>query len=146
MKKNLAKATALLLTAGMIGGTGLTAAASDVELNPAGTYPVVKDGTLEFDCFTMSMPNVEDLQTNDFTKYMEEKTGITMNFLTGGRDDWSDKLNLMLQSGDYPDVILGVSPDEKHIVNIHCMTVDKGWLWAFVENKDGEIKLIKAGI
>ena len=79
----------------MIGGTGLTAAASDVELNPAGTYPVVKDGTLEFDCFTMSMPNVEDLQTNDFTKYMEEKTGITMNFLTGGRDDWSDKLNLM---------------------------------------------------
>ena len=32
------------------------------------------------------------------------------------------------------------------IVNIHCMTVDKGWLWAFVENKDGEIKLIKAGI
>ena len=57
------------------------------------------------------MPNVEDLQTNDFTKYMEEKTGITMNFLTGGRDDWSDKLNLMLQSNDYPDVILGVSPD-----------------------------------
>ena len=44
MKKNLAKATALLLTAGMLGGTGLTAAASDVELNPAGTYPVVKDG------------------------------------------------------------------------------------------------------
>ncbi|MFQ9396366.1 MAG: hypothetical protein ACLR2E_23020 [Lachnospiraceae bacterium] len=71
----------------------------------------MKDGTLEFDCFTMSMPNVEDLQTNDFTKYMEEKTGIKMNFLTGGRDDWSDKLNLMLQSNDYPDVILGVSPD-----------------------------------
>ena len=77
MKKNLAKATALLLTAGMLGGTGITAAASDVELNPGGTYPVVKDGTLEFDCFTMSMPNVEDLQTNDFTKYMEEKTGMT---------------------------------------------------------------------
>jgi hypothetical protein len=42
--------------------------------------------------------------------------------------------------------IFGVSPDEKHIVNIHCMTVDKGWLWAFVGNKDGEIKLIKARI
>lgn len=25
------------------------------------------------------------------------------------------------------------------------MTVDKGRLWAFVENKDGEIKLIKLG-
>ena len=34
MKKNLAKATALLLTAGMIGGTGLTAAASDVGAEP----------------------------------------------------------------------------------------------------------------
>ena len=43
MKKNLAKATALLLVAGMIGGTGLTAAASDAELNPAGTYPVVQE-------------------------------------------------------------------------------------------------------
>ena len=32
------------------------------------------------------------------------------------------------------------------IVNIHCMTVDKGRFWAFVGNKDGEIKLIKAGI
>ena len=40
----------------------------------------------------------------------------------------------------------GVSSDEKHIVNIHCMTVDKGRFWAFVGNKDGEIKLIKARI
>ena len=32
------------------------------------------------------------------------------------------------------------------IVNIHCMTVDKGRFWAFVGNKDGEIKLIKARI
>jgi putative aldouronate transport system substrate-binding protein len=112
MKKNLAKATALLLTAGMVSGMCMTTASADeVELNPGGTYPVVKDGTLEFDCFTMTMPNVEDLATNDFTLYLEELTGIKMNFLTGGRDDWSDKLNMMLASGDYPDVILGVSPD-----------------------------------
>ena len=32
------------------------------------------------------------------------------------------------------------------IVYINCMTVDEGRLWAFVENKDGEIKLIKARI
>ena len=110
MRKNLAKATALLLAAGMVAGMCVTASA-ETELNPAGTYPVVKDGTLEMDCFTMSMPNVEDLQSNDFTKFMEEKTGIIMNFQTGGRDDWEDKLNMMLQSGDYPDVILGVSPN-----------------------------------
>ncbi len=82
-----------------------------VELNEAGTYPIVKDGTLNMSIFMMSMPNVEDFATNDFTKFMEEKTGIKMEFVTGGRDDWSDKLNMILQSDDYPDIILGVSPD-----------------------------------
>lgn len=83
-----------------------------VELTPPGTYPVVKDGEkLEMSVFTMSMPNVKNLATNDFTKFLEKKTGIKINFQTGGRDDWSDKLNLELQSGDYPDIILGVSPN-----------------------------------
>lgn len=111
MRKNLAKMTALLLSVGMIAGSAMTVAADEVELNPAGTYPIVKDGTLEFENFTMSMPNVENIQTNDFTKFLEEKTGIIMNFQTGGRDDWKDKLNMLLQSGDYPDIIFGVSPD-----------------------------------
>ncbi|MDY3917767.1 MAG: extracellular solute-binding protein [Candidatus Limivivens sp.] len=111
MRKNFAKATALFLSVSMMAGMCVTASAGEAELNPAGTYPVVKDGTLEMECFTMSMPNVENLQTNDFTKFLEEKTGIIMDFQTGGRDDWQDKLNMMLQSGDYPDVILGVSPD-----------------------------------
>ena len=109
MKK---KVLSLALAASMIMGMSATTVfADDVELNPGGTYPVVKDGTLDMDVFTMTMPNVEDIQTNDFTKYMEELTGINMNFMTGGRDDWEDKLNMMLQSGDYPDVILGVSPN-----------------------------------
>ncbi len=111
MRKNLAKMTALLLSVGMIAGSAMTVSADEVELNPAGTYPIVKDGTLEFENFTMSMPNVENIQTNDFTKFLEEKTGIIMNFQTGGRDDWKDKLNMLLQSGDYPDIIFGVSPD-----------------------------------
>ena len=109
MKK---KVLSLALAASMIMGMSATTVfADDVELNPGGTYPVVKDGTLDMDVFTMTMPNVEDIQTNDFTKYLEELTGINMNFMTGGRDDWEDKLNMMLQSGDYPDVILGVSPN-----------------------------------
>lgn len=108
MKRKLAKATALLLAAGMI-GTSLPVSAA--ELNPAGTYPIVADGEVDFEIFTMSMPNVEDLNTNDFTKYLEELTGITVEFRTGGRDDWEDKLNMDLNSGDYADIILGVSPN-----------------------------------
>ncbi len=80
-------------------------------LNPGGTYPVVKEGELELSMFTMSMPNVEDFATNDFTKYMEELTGIKMEFLTGGRDDWQDRLNMLLQTDDYPDIIFNVAPN-----------------------------------
>lgn len=76
-----------------------------------GGYPIVEPGSLELSMFTMSMPNVEDFATNDFTKYMEELTGIKMTFYTGGRDDWEDKLNMILQSNDYPDIIFGVSPN-----------------------------------
>ena len=81
-------------------------------LTEAGTYPIVKEGKeLELTIFTMSMPNVEDFETNDFTLYLEELTGIDLTFVTGSRDDWSEKLNMLLNSGDYPDVILGVTPD-----------------------------------
>lgn len=102
MRKNLAKATALLMTAGMVAGMAVTTSAA--------TYPVVEGDPLEMTVFTMSMPNVEDLQTNDFTKYLEELTNIKMEFLTGGRDDWQQILTVMLNSNDYPDLILGVDP------------------------------------
>lgn len=105
--------TAIAMSAGMLAGCGSSKGgdSASVELNDAGTYPIVKDGTIDMTMFTMSMPNVEDFATNDFTKYMEEKTGIHMSFVTGGRDDWEEKLNMILQSDDYPDIIFGVSPN-----------------------------------
>lgn len=128
MKKRFIKITAILLTLTM--AVGLSAcgdsstsagktedtkaeskvAGDDSNLNEVGTYPIVKE-PIEMSVFTMAMPNVADLATNDFTKYMEEKTGIKLTFQTGTRDDWRDKLNMALQSGDYPDVILGVDPN-----------------------------------
>lgn len=131
MRRKLTQAMALgmaaMMTVGMLAGCGgkkadeggatseggsdsKTEASADT-LNPAGTYPIVKDGTLDMSLFTMSMPNVEDFATNDFTKFMEEKTGIHFEFITGGRDDWEDKLNMLFQSDDYPDVIFGVGPN-----------------------------------
>ncbi|WP_130836242.1 extracellular solute-binding protein [Lachnoclostridium sp. Marseille-P6806] len=73
-------------------------------------YPVA-DEPVNLSVFTMSMPNVTDLSTNDFTMYLEKLTGVHLEFQTGSRDDWREKLNLALSSGDYPDVILGVNPD-----------------------------------
>jgi putative aldouronate transport system substrate-binding protein len=120
MRKKMKKITALSLSAVMAlgmtacGASGGDKASSDdkVALTEKGTYPIVEEGQdLTLTCFTMTMPNVEDLATNDFTKFMEEKTGIHVEFETGTRDDWEDKLNMSLQSGDYPDIILGVSPN-----------------------------------
>lgn len=110
-KKTVSVGLAAVMAVGMLSGFGKKSEAASVELNDAGTYPIVKEGTLEMTVFTMSMPNVEDFATNDFTKYLEEKTGIHMEFISGGRDDWEDKLNMLLQSNDYPDIILGVSPN-----------------------------------
>lgn len=113
LKKAMALSMVAAMTIGMLGGCGSDKKekAASVELNEAGTYPIVKDGTLDMTMFRLSMPNVENFETNDLTKFMEEKTGIHFEFITGGRDDWEDKLNMLLQSDDYPDVILGTSPD-----------------------------------
>ena len=74
----------------------------------ASTYPIVEPGSLELDIFMLSMPNVEDFATNDFTKYMEDLTGIHMNFYTAGRDDVDQKLPMLLNPGDqsYPDILM----------------------------------------
>ncbi|MGN6715033.1 extracellular solute-binding protein [Anaerocolumna jejuensis] len=118
MKSILKKFTAVTLSIVMV--LGMTACkekssstvSQEVTLTDSGTYPIVADGkNITLTCFTMTMPNVEDLQTNDFTKFLEEKTGIHIEFETGTRDDWEDKLNMSLQSGDYPDIIMGVSPN-----------------------------------
>ena len=82
------------------------AAAADTTAAPAA--PAEK---AELTIFTMSMPNVEDFETNDFTLYLEETLNLDLNFVTGTRDDWSDKLNMIMNSDDIPDIIFGVSPD-----------------------------------
>jgi len=138
MKKFIALTLCLVMAAGLLGGCGGDSGdstkgdasgsqesttqsessednagdeVSSSHLNPAGTYPIIKDGTMEMSVYTLSMPNVTDLETNDFTRYLEELTGVKLTFYTGGSNDWEEKLNLLLQTNDYPDVILGVSPN-----------------------------------
>lgn len=131
--RKLKKATALLLcllmtfslaacgggTTKETGGTGEKAENGEAQadsgstgiLTETGTYPIVKE-PIELTLFCVSMPNVEDFATNDFTKFMEEKTGIKINFETGSRDDWETKLNLAFSTGDYPDMIMFASPSQ----------------------------------
>lgn len=116
MKKRLTCIVSVALAATMVVSSAAPVYAKkkkkEVKLTEAGTYPIVPEGEeLTLTCFTMTMPNVENLETNDFTKYLEDLTGVHIEWVTAGRDDWKEKLNMMLSSGDYPDMLLGVSPD-----------------------------------
>lgn len=64
LKKMIVFGTAIAMSAGMLAGCGSSKGgdSASVELNDAGTYPIVKDGTIDMTMFTMSMPNVEDLR------------------------------------------------------------------------------------
>lgn len=57
MRKNLAKATALLLTAAMAAGMCAMGASAEEESTGV-SYPIVEPGTMDVEMFTMSMPNV----------------------------------------------------------------------------------------
>jgi len=113
----LCLALALSLAACSTGGKSQTTSAAQSAagsaqdiLNPVGTYPIVKE-PIELRVFTISAPNVEDLATNDFTKYLEQKTGVKLTFETATRDNWEEKLNLVLSTNDYPDIVMWFEPD-----------------------------------
>ena len=85
-----------------------TSAASDSNVSAPGEFPIVKDQvTLKF--LSKNMVAIEDYNTNEFTKYMEEKTNVKVVWETIPSDNVSEKVNLVLASGDYPDVFCGVS-------------------------------------
>lgn len=107
--KKFKRVAALACAAAMT--MGLSSAAFAADLNEVGTYPI-SDETLEFDMFCLTMANIEDFQTNDFTKYMEDLTNIKFNFITGTRQDATEKLNMAFNTNTYADVIMFVTPDQ----------------------------------
>ena len=65
-------------------------------------------------------PSVEDFNTNAFTAWYEEKTNVHVEWiiLPAESSEGLAKLNLMLSSGDYPDVIMGfggISPAQMQV-------------------------------
>ncbi|MDR0569159.1 MAG: extracellular solute-binding protein [Spirochaetaceae bacterium] len=92
------------------GGKSVSSAAKADLYTPAGSFPITKE-PITMTMFAMSAPNVIDLQTNDFTKYLEEKTNIRWNFVTAPDDSAIEKMNLLLSSNEYPDVFMFRTPN-----------------------------------
>lgn len=82
-----------------------TATASSVELTPAGTYPVTKE-LMTIKAVIPATPQVIDYDTNLFTKWMQDKTNIKMEFQQIPSAQKEQKITLLLASGDYPEVFI----------------------------------------
>lgn len=92
-----------------------------VTVTPVGTYPVVTQ-PISLTFLTHQPVYVENLDTNRFANYWSEKTGVDIVWETIPRDAVKEKLNIILASGDYPDVFFGLGTQEQGIGASHEMT------------------------
>jgi putative aldouronate transport system substrate-binding protein len=85
---------------------GIAVQAQDDIVTPAGEFPIVTQPTT-LRILLSSGANVADYNTNDYTQWLEEKTGVDLQIEVVTSSDAQTKLNLALASGDLPDILLG---------------------------------------
>lgn len=89
--------------------------ANSVEVSGVNEFPIVKE-PITMSVFVAKNPYVEDYATNDFTKYYEEKTNIKLDWNVASGDT-QQAFNLMLASGEYADIILGLGLNKSERVS-----------------------------
>lgn len=96
--------------------TSREAAAESSNLTAPGTFPIVRD-KVTLKVLLLPAANVEDYKTNEFTKWLEEKTNVHIEWEIAPISGAAEKLNLVLASGDYPDVIMNfnIAPTQQLI-------------------------------
>lgn len=80
-------------------------AAEDELYTPVGTFPIVNE-PITMRVFAPDHPFVENLNTNLETKWMEEKTGIQIEWLMAPVEGAAERVMLMLAAADLPDVFM----------------------------------------
>lgn len=78
------------------------------------SLPLVEEGEeITITCwgFPLLEYGLDDLVNNDFTKWFTAQTGVNIEWVMGPSTDRDTKLNLLLTSGDYPDVIFNAPFD-----------------------------------
>lgn len=88
-------------------GSSTVSTKAAVETNgvAASGFPIVKD-KINLDVMVPTQYNVENMDTNDFTKYYEDQTNIHINWQVVPSENLGDKVNISLSSGDVPDIYL----------------------------------------
>jgi putative aldouronate transport system substrate-binding protein len=80
----------------------------DTEILMPITEPLTAE-TVTFRVLMVSSDEVTDYDDNAFTKWLEEKTNVHVQWDLVPEDDVQSKLNVMLASGDIPDIIFGAA-------------------------------------
>jgi len=71
-------------------------------MNEAGVFPIVKD-KVTLSVLTNQNGLIVNMETNEMTKYMEEKTNVHIDWQISA--NLAETKSIFLASGDYPDVI-----------------------------------------
>ncbi|SHH57274.1 ABC transporter substrate-binding protein [Clostridium grantii] len=116
----------LLITVSLLSSIALTGCGNKANNAPEvkestnvsepGEYPIAKE-KINFTAFAGTRPAVDDFENNDFTKWMEEKTNIHFDWTVALEQDRQQKLNLLMASGNYTDVIFDsfFTPSEQYV-------------------------------
>ena len=108
MKNTLRKLLGMLLAAAMLLGCSSTALAWEPESpydEDLSDYKMCENfGDITLRVAVIDKPSIEDWETNDFILWLEEVTNIDFVFELIPTESSGEKLGLMLNSGDYPDM------------------------------------------
>ncbi|WNQ10208.1 ABC transporter substrate-binding protein [Paenibacillus aurantius] len=114
--------TAVLAAAAVLNGCSKESADTPAakpkgtEVSAAGQLPITKEKTT-LRIMVAAKNGVEDYKTNEFTKWLEEKTNVHIEWEIVQPKEAAEKLNLSLASGTYPDVYMGfaISPTKQMV-------------------------------
>ncbi len=85
------------------------AGAGATTVTPKGQFPVVEEPTT-LSVLIRATNGTSDFEVNEFTQWLEEQTGIDLTFdvAPNNTEEAQQKLNLVLASGQLPDVIINM--------------------------------------
>lgn len=87
--------------------TGYTSS-TGISISAPGEFPIVEE-TYNMEVFIRQPSDVIDLATNSAVLAMEELTNVHLDMTVATDESYTEKLNLLLNSGDYPGVIMSAS-------------------------------------
>jgi putative aldouronate transport system substrate-binding protein len=100
-------AAACALALGACARTG-AGGQDDAAVAPPGSFPIVRQ-KVELTAIAPTIGFIKDWKTNASYLWRERLTNVRVDFIETTRTEARTKLGVMLASGDYPDIIFGMS-------------------------------------